>query len=113
MEDIRNSLDSLFDSAQEYGNASLELLKLKALDKISDVVSSILSRAFAIFILFMFFLIATIGIAVWLGEIMGKYSYGFFIVAGFYGITGIVIYFFLHKKIKAAINNSIIKQFFK
>jgi hypothetical protein len=113
MEDIKNSLDSLFDSAQEYGKTSLELLKLQALDKTSDVVSSFVSRAFAIFIFFIFVLIASIGIAVWLGEIMGKYSYGFFIVAGFYGITGIILFFFLHKKIKAAINNSIIKQFFK
>ena len=113
MEDIKNSLDSLLDSAQEYGKTSIELLKLKALDKTSDAVSTMISRAVAIFILFMFFLIATIGIAVWLGEIMGKYSYGFFIVAGFYGITGIVLFFFMHKKIKTAINNSIIKQFFK
>jgi hypothetical protein len=113
MEDFKNSLDSLIDSAQEYGKTSVELLKLKALEKTSDVVSSAVSRAIAIFILFMFFLIASIGIAVWLGEIMGKYSYGFFIVAGFYGITGMVLFFFLHKKIKTAVNNSIIKQFFK
>jgi phosphoglycerol transferase MdoB-like AlkP superfamily enzyme len=113
MEDIKNSLDSLLDSAEEYGKTSIELIKLKALDKTSDVVSSIASRAIAIFILFMFFLIITIGIAIWLGEIIGKYSYGFFIVAAFYGIIGIILFFFLHKRIKILINNSIIKQIFK
>jgi hypothetical protein len=113
MEDIKNSLDSLLDSAEEYGKTSIELLKLKALDKTSDVASTIISRAIAIFILFMFFLIITIGIAIWLGEIIGKYSYGFFIVAAFYGITGIILFFFMHKRIKTLINNSIIKQIFK
>jgi len=113
MEDIKNSLDSLLDSAEEYGKTSIELFKLKALDKTSDVVSSIVSRAIAIFILFMFFLIITIGIAIWLGEIIGKYSYGFFIVAAFYGITGIILFFFMHKRIKILINTSIIKQIFK
>jgi hypothetical protein len=113
MEDIKNSLDSLLDSAEEYGKTSIELLKLKTLDKTSDVASTIISRAIAIFILFMFFLIITIGIAIWLGEIIGKYSYGFFIVAAFYGLTGIILFFFMHKKIKTLINNSIIKQIFK
>lgn len=113
MEDIKNSLDSLLDSAEEYGKSSIELLRLKALDKSSDVLSSLMSRAIAIFILFMFFLIITIGLAIWLGEITGRYSYGFFIVAAFYGITGIILFFFLHKRIKMYINNSIIKQIFK
>jgi hypothetical protein len=113
MEDIKNSLDSLLDSAEEYGKTSIELLKLKTLDKTSDVASTIISRAIAIFILFMFFLIITIGIAIWLGEIIGKYSYGFFIVAAFYGLTGIILFFFMHKRIKTLINNSIIKQIFK
>lgn len=113
MEDIKNSLDSLLDSAEEYGKSSIELLKLKALDKSSEVLASLMSRAIAIFILFMFFLIITIGLAIWLGEITGKYSYGFFIVAAFYGITGIIMYFFLHKRIKMHLNNSIIKQIFK
>jgi hypothetical protein len=113
MEDIKNSLDSLLDSAEEYGKTSIELLKLKTIDKASDVVSSIVSRAIAIFIFFMFFLIITIGVAIWLGEIIGKYSYGFFIVAAFYCFTGIIMFFFMHKKIKTKINNSIIKQLFK
>jgi hypothetical protein len=113
MDDIKNSLDSLLESAEEYGKTSIELLRLKALDKTSDVLSSTISRAIAIFIFFMFFLIITIGIAIWLGEITGKYSYGFFIVGGFYGLTGIILYFFLHNRIKMHINNFIIKQIFK
>jgi hypothetical protein len=113
MENIKNSLDSLLESAEEYGKTSIELLKLKSLDITSEVVSSVISRTIAIFILFMFFLITTIGIALWLGEIIGKYSYGFFVVAAFYGITGIFLFFFMHKKIKMLISNSIIRQFFK
>ena len=112
MEEIKNSLNSLLDSAEEYGKTSIELLKLKALDQTTEVVSSLISRTIAIFIVFMFFLIATIGLAIWLGEITGKYSYGFFIVAAFYGITGVIL-FLMNKRIKLSISNSIIKQFLK
>jgi hypothetical protein len=109
MEEIKNSLNSLLDSAEEYGKTSIELLKLKALDQTTEVVSSLISRTIAIFIVFMFFLIATIGLAIWLGEMTGKYSYGFFIVAAFYGIIGVIL-FLMNKRIKISISNSIIKQ---
>jgi len=53
------------------------------------------------------------GLAFWLGEIMGNNSYGFFIVAAFYGLLGLVIHFFMHDWLKKVICNYIIKQVLK
>ena len=113
MEDNAKLIESLLEKATEYGKTSFELFKLKGLDKISDVVSSIIPQ-FVVFILigsFMFFL--NLGLAFWLGEILGKVFLGFFVVAAFYGIIGIIIHFFMHNWFKKIVCNYFIKQVLK
>ena len=110
MEDKANLLESLLERGEEFSKTSLELLKLKALDKLSGVLSTIASRLIALITFFMFFLLGTIGISLWLGEILGKSWYGFFVVAAFYGITAIVVYFFMHNWLKKLAGDFIIKQ---
>lgn len=91
MENNENLIESLIERAAEYSKTSFELVKLKALDKSADVVSTCITHSvvIAFFLSFMFFL--NFGLALWLGEILGKTFYGFLIVAAFYGITGIFI----------------------
>ncbi|HEY0030149.1 MAG TPA: hypothetical protein VGC65_05280 [Bacteroidia bacterium] len=110
MDTKANFIEPLFERVEEYGKTSFELFKLKTIDKTADITSTFISRTAAILILSMFLLIATIGIAIWLGDLLGKMYYGFFCVAGFYGLLGLVIYFFLHKRIKMSISNSIVSQ---
>jgi fatty acid desaturase len=110
MEDKAKLVESLLERATDYGNTSFELVKLKALDKTSDVVSSFIPHTvvFLLIASMMFFL--NLGIAFWLGEILGNTCFGFFVVAAFYGIIGIVIHSFMHKRLKKRIGNYIIKQ---
>ena len=103
-------IEPLFERAEAYGKTSYELIKLKAVDKTSDVLSTFVSRGAVILVLSMFIVIVNIGIALFLGDLLGKSYYGFFCVAGFYGIIGGVLYFFLHDKIKKYVSNSIITQ---
>jgi len=113
MEDQKNIFESLLESTVDYSKTGYELLKLKALDKTSNVVSSLISH-YAVLILFAsFMLFITIGLALWLGEILGKIYFGFFVVAVFYGITGIVIHFFLHETLKRIVGDYIIKKVLK
>ena len=113
MEDNANLLESLLEKATEYGKTSFELVKLKALDKSSDIVSTIVPRFVVIALLSSFLLFLNLGLALWLGEILGKIFYGFFVIAGFYVITGIVIHFFMHKWLKKIVGNYFIKQVLK
>jgi hypothetical protein len=113
MEDKANLLESLLERGEEFSKTSLDLLKLKALDKTSEVLSTIASRLIATIIFFMFFLFGTIGISLWLGEILGKSWYGFLVVAAFYGIVSIVVYCFLHNWLKKLAGDFIIKQVLK
>jgi hypothetical protein len=113
MEDNTKSIESLLQSAAEYGKTSYELVKLKALDKTSDVVSTVIPHTVVIVLIASFMLLFNLGLAFWLGEILGKIFFGFFIVSGFYILTGLVLHIFFHKRLKSLIRNYIIKQAFK
>ena len=113
MEDKKILVEELYERAADYGKTSFELVKLQALDKTSDIVSSIIphSVVFVLFASFMIFL--NLGLAFWLGEILGKTFYGFFVVAGFYIVISFILHFFMSKWIKVKIQNYIIRQIFK
>jgi hypothetical protein len=113
MEEQSNLFESLFDRAKEYTQTSIELFKLKAVDKISDVVSSAASRAIALVFFLLFFFLGSVGLALWLGDLLGKTWLGFFALAGFYGIIWIILYFFMHKWLKKAVGNNIVEQLLK
>jgi len=113
MEDTAKILESLLERAVEYGKTSLELLKLKALDKTSDVVSSTIPHTLVIVIITSFLLFFNLGLAFWLGEVLGKLFLGFFVVAAFYAVAAGVLHFFMHKWLKKVIGNYFIKQMLK
>ena len=113
MEDNAKLIETLFEKAADYGKTSLELVKLKAIDKTSDIVSSVIPHTAVFVLLVLFMLFLNLGIAFWLGEILGKIFYGFFIVAAFYVLAGIILHLFLHNWIKNLLNNYFIKQSLK
>lgn len=103
-------LESLLEKGEQYGKTTLELLKLKTLDKSADVISNMVSWIVVAVFAVLFFLILNIGIALWLGELMGKSYYGFFAVSGFYAVLAFVFVIFRKQLIKEPLNNSIITQ---
>ncbi len=113
MEDNAKLIETLFEKATDYGKTSFELVKLKAIDKTSDIVSSVIPHSAVIVLLTLFLLFLNLGIAFWLGEILGKIFFGFFIVAGFYILVGIVLHFFMHSWLKNLIYDYFIKQALK
>jgi Fe2+ transport system protein B len=113
MEDNTNILETLIEKATDYGKTSYELAKLKALDTTSEVISSLLSNAIVLIIISMFLLFLNLGLAIWIGQSLKEIYYGFFVVAGFYGITSILVYFFLRKWLKKLFGDSFIKQVLK
>jgi|ERR1035437_2459896 hypothetical protein len=113
MNDNEKLIESLLERTVEYGKTSFELVKLKTLDKTSEVVSSFIPHSIVFFFIASLLFFFNLGLAFWLGEIMGNNSYGFFVVAAFYGVLGLVIHFFMHDWLKQKICNYIIKQVLK
>jgi ABC-type uncharacterized transport system fused permease/ATPase subunit len=113
MDEKENVLSSLLDSMEDYGKTTFELFKLKRLDKASDIAGIVISRIAAIIAFITFLLMASIGAALWLGEVMGRIWYGFFAVAAFYGLVGVIVYFIIHKGLKRIVADMIINQSLK
>lgn len=109
MED-KSSFEALLERAEAYAKTNLELVKLKAIDKISDGASSAASKIVAMFFFLMFFLLANVGLALWLGEVLGKSWLGFLAVGGLYGILWALLFFVKHNWLKKMVGNSIIKS---
>jgi fatty acid desaturase len=113
MEDNSNMFESLLEKAEDYGRTSYDLVKLKALDKASDTVSSFVPHSLVIVLIASFILFLNLGLAFWLGDILGKLFYGFFLVAAFYVLTGITVHFLMHNWIKKLAGNFFIKHMLK
>lgn len=113
MEKNSNLIEGFIEKTVEYGKSSLELAKLKALDKTADVVSSLLANSVVVVVLFAFMLFLNLGLALWIGKTLGEIYLGFIVMAGFYSISVILIYLFMLKWIKKCVGNMLIKLMLK
>jgi hypothetical protein len=110
MEHQQSPFEGLLDRVKSYVETRIDLIKLKAVDKASGIISNVVATTVVVVFAFLFFLLLNIGIALLLGDLLGKSYYGFFIVAGFYGITGLVLHFKKDKMVKRPVSDAIIKN---
>jgi hypothetical protein len=108
-EDHKDVLGSLFERAENYAGTRIDLAKMKAVKKSSEIVSSVASQVVVGIILVFFLMLLNIGLALWVGELLGKTYLGFFAMAGLYLIVGIIVYAGRENMIKVKVANSIIK----
>lgn len=106
-------LGSLISDAEDFIETKAKLWKFKAVDTASDVVSSSVVSLSLISFLALFVFTFNIGLALLIGSWLGKYFYGFFIIAGLYGISGLVLYAFRNQWLKTPISNSLINKLLK
>lgn len=111
METPSSSIESLFERVEAYGKTTIELTKLKALETTTVVATSLASRLIVFMMIAFFVLILSIGVALFLGDLLEKSYYGFFIVASFYLILGLILHYNLNKWINKPIGNFFISQF--
>jgi len=110
METATSSIELLFEKAEGYTRTSFELAKLKALERTTDVVTTMISRISVIILASLFVLVFNIGVALLLGDILGKAYYGFFIVGAFYLVAAVVAHFFFSHWIRKPFSDLIITQ---
>src|SRR5688572_17874968 len=106
MEPVQNT-EELFGQTQQYVRSTATLYKLKAISRSADVLSGLAIRISLAVLAGLFFLTVNVGIALWLGDILGKNYYGFFVVAGFYVIAATGLYCFRNSWIRIPVRNFI------
>ena len=113
MQNPKDEIQHLLEKAEEYIKTRKDLLKLKLVSKASDAISSVIAKVITIVFFLFFFVILNIGLSILIGEWLGKVYLGFFVVAGFYLIVGIIINSSGEKLIKRSVANNLIKKFIK
>ena len=110
METPARLLETIIERTEAYGKTTYELSKLRVLETVTKVFSSVVPRMCVVVIFLLFVLVLNVGIALYVGELLGRSYYGFFIVSAFFLVVSIVLYFFLHRWIKKPLSDFIIKQ---
>ena len=110
MEEKAILLETLLEKTEAYVKTNVDLFKLKAIDKSAEVVSSLAAKLIMVIVGSLIVIIANIGLALWIGDMMGKSYYGFFMVAFFYLVVLIIIYAFSKTLIKDRVSDSMISQ---
>jgi len=113
MAETTTPIATLLERAEDYGKSTLEFFTLTAIDKSADVVSSLVSRLAIFFTVALSLFCLSIGLALWLGKLLGGSYYGFFIVGGFYSLLAVLLHIFRHQWLKYPVSDSIIKQMLK
>jgi hypothetical protein len=112
MEQPVSVIELLFERIEAYGKTTIELSKLKALETIAATTVSAISRLSVVLMIVLFALTLSTGLALWIGELLGKSYYGFFVVAAFYLVGSIALYLFLPKWLKKPVSSSIISKMY-
>jgi len=110
MQEQANFPESLFQKAGEYLETRIELVKLQSVDKTSDVISSFAAGLAVIVVAILAVIVLSTGLALWLGELFGRYYYGFFIVGGFYLVLAFIMFFFRKKLFVGPVANLFIDK---
>ena len=110
MQSTIKHIEDFVSKAGDVAETKVELWKLRAVGKISETVSSLISIIAIAIITCTAITIISFGIAFWIGSAMGNISYGFFLVGGFYVLVGLLVYVFRKRWIKSPVSNLIINK---
>ncbi len=110
MDNNPGTFESLYEDAGNYLDTKIELLKLKAVDKTTDLTSSLIARICMLVTVMFAIIIFSIGLSLWIGEIVGKVYLGFFIVAAVYFVLALLLKLFKKSWIKEPLSSMLIKK---
>jgi hypothetical protein len=113
MKDDTTPIGRFFAEIGRYSKTKMELLELYIIEKIAYIFSFLIARLLLLLIVVLFILTISVGFALWIGELLGRSYYGFFVVGGLYLPVLILLYIYRDRWIETPINNSIILKFFK
>jgi cytochrome c biogenesis protein CcdA len=98
---------------EEYISTRLLLVKVEAVEKLTDALSVVFKRIILFIIAGLVFFFASIAAALWIGDIYNSYTIGFFAIAGVYLLILIIMFIFRKQFLEKNIKNDIIRTVFQ
>jgi hypothetical protein len=105
-------IESLLEQIKDYANTRIAQAKLSIAENVSKVISNLVASLFAVLVFFFFLFFVSFAGAIALGQLFNNSWLGFLIVAGFYLLAGIIIWWLKEKLLRIPIMNSLIGKFF-
>jgi fatty acid desaturase len=109
MENKSSQLEQLYDKVEQLADTSVKLYRAKTVKKSSELGALMSFAALFAVVALLFFILLNFAVSFWLGELLAQPHLGFLIVAGFYLLV-LIILWFSRASIKRAIQNSIIEE---
>lgn len=113
MERTFKNAEDLTASVKEYVETRVDELKINFVEKTSAIISNVLAGILIAVIFSFFIILASVGLAFWLGIQLGSTWLGFLSVAGFYLLFGLVVWLIRGTLIRRPVMNTLIRQLFK
>jgi len=110
MENDPTSVEALFYKLKDYIETTIDLYKLKAINKVLGFTSTVIGSIILIVLLFLAMICISTGFALLIGVWLGNAYWGFFIMGALYIIIGLVLYAARKKILKEPISNKLIKE---
>jgi hypothetical protein len=109
---LKDKINDLIEHLKGYLDTQLELIKIKAVDKSSAIISNAVAFLVVMVFLFFFILLASVAGALVLSVWFGKWYLGFLIVSGLYLLLGIITWKSKENLLRRRIRNAIINALF-
>lgn len=110
MENDPTAVEELFYKLKDYIEITVDLLKLKAINKVSGFTSSVIVTIILTVLLFLILICMSVGFALLIGLWLGQAFWGFFIMGFLYFIIGLFLFTRRKKILKDPISNKFIKE---
>ncbi len=112
-ERLTDDLALIISEIKKYIDIKYDLVKLDLIEKIA-LISSLLFTLLIMLIVFpSVFLFTSLGIAYYLGSLLGATYWGFLILGGFFFIIGIIIFLLRNRLITKPVLRSLLRVIFK
>ncbi len=110
MENDPTAVEELFYKLKEYVETTVDLYKLKAINKITEYTTGIIVSIFLMALLFLVLICISTGFALLIGIWLGNAYWGFFIMGALYIIIGLALFAGRKKFLKEPISKKLIKE---
>ena len=112
MNEAREHLDELKELATDYIESRIELVKLKATEKVSRVIGVFLTLMILVVIFFLVLIAVSIVAGAYLNSVMSSQYAGFLLVAGVYSFS-LVILLLKRKSVEQFFMSQVIRTIYK
>lgn len=113
MQEEPTKIEETVDSIKDYLNTRYELVTLRAADKLSRVTSNVLSYLPIIFLVVLTIVMASVGLSLYLNQVLQSDFSGFFVVGGVYLLTGLILVLIRKDSLAKPFRNKIIRELFR